>query len=179
MDDGRRYSEDRFRVSRINRRTSAEDTRKPTRRVEEREGNRHHCVRSSSEPKEHTQQQGRNDEKKRKSIANRRQEKSIANSRQKKSIANSRQKKNKNTCEKPKAEREEHMEHTEDLHIQYKVNEEYTKNTLKTENRRNRASPWRTRSSKWRLKRKRLRRHRKDWSAIEGDWRCPRGTESA
>ena len=46
------------------------------------------------------------------------------------------------------------MEHTEDLHIQYKVNEEYTKNTLKTENRRNRASPWRTRSSKWRLKKK-------------------------
>ena len=88
-----------------------------------------------------------------------RQEKSKANSRQEKSIANSRQKKNKKTCEKPKAESEEHMEHTEGLHIQHKVNEEYTKNTLKTENRRNRASPWRTRSSKWRLIRKCLRRH--------------------
>ena len=48
------------------------------------------------------------------------------------------QEKNKKTCEKLKAQRQEHMKHTEDLHIQYQVNEEYTKNTLKTENRRNR-----------------------------------------
>ena len=61
--------------------------------------------------------------------ANRRQEKSIAYSRQMK------------TCEKPKAEREEHMKHTEDVHIHHQVNEEYTKNTLKTENRRNRTIP--------------------------------------
>ena len=48
-----------FRVSRVSRRTSAEDTRIPTRRVEEGEGNRHQYVRSSGEPKEHTQQQGK------------------------------------------------------------------------------------------------------------------------
>ena len=41
------------------------------------------------------------------------------------------------------------MKHTEDLHIQHKVNEEYTKNALKTENRRNRASPQRTRRGDW------------------------------
>ena len=68
-------------------------------------------------------------------------QKSIANSTQEKSMANSRHEKNKKTCEKPKADREEHMKHTEDLHIQHKVNEEYTNNTLKTENRRNRVSP--------------------------------------
>ena len=48
------------------------------------------------------------------------------------------QQKNKKTCEKPKAEREEDMKHTEDLHIHHKIDEEYTKNTLKTENRRKR-----------------------------------------
>ena len=78
---------------RVSRRTSAEDTRKPTRRVEEGEGNRHKYVRSSGEPKEHTQQQGRNDEKKRKSKANSRQDKSKTNRRQEKSVANSRQRK--------------------------------------------------------------------------------------
>ena len=59
-------------------------------------------------------------------------QKSIANSRQDKSIANSRQEKNKEICEKPKADHEESMKHTEDLHIQHKVNEEFTKNTSKT-----------------------------------------------
>ena len=93
-------------------------------------GNRHHHVRSSCEPKEHTQQQERNDAKKRESKANSRQDKSKANSKQDKSTANSRQKKK--TCEKPKGEHEESMKHTEDLHIQHKVNEELTKNTLKT-----------------------------------------------
>ena len=90
-----------FRVSRVSRRTSAEDTRIPTRRVEEGEGNRHQYVRSSGEPKENAQQQWRNDKKKRKSKAN---------SRQEKSIANSRQKKNKKTCAKPKAKHGESNE---------------------------------------------------------------------
>ena len=76
-----------------------------------------------------------------KSKANSRQDKNKANSRQDKNKANSWQKKNKKTREKPKAEHEEHMNHTEDLHVQHKVNQEYTKNSLKTENRRNRASP--------------------------------------
>ena len=70
-------------------------------------------------------------------------------------------------CEKPKAEREEHLKHTKDLHIQLKVNEECAKNTLKTGNRRNHESPTRTRSSKCRLKRMCLMRHLKNWSAIE------------
>ena len=83
---------------------------------------RHQYVRSSGEPKEHAHQQERNDEKKRKSKSNSRQT-------------------NKKTCEKPKAEREEHMKHTEDLHIQHQVNEDYTKITLKNDNRRNRTSP--------------------------------------
>ena len=60
-----------------------------------------------------------------KSKANGRQDKSKANSRQDKSEANGRQEKNKKTCEKLKAEREEHMKHTEDLHSQHQVNEEY------------------------------------------------------
>ena len=129
------------RVSRVSRTTSAGDMRKPTRRVEEGEGNRHQYVRNSGEPKEHTQHQGRNDEKKPKSKANSRQDKSQADSRQdkskanirqEKSIANSRQKKNRKTCENPKAEREEHMKHSEDLHMQHKVNEEFTMNSLKT-----------------------------------------------
>ena len=115
------------RVNRVSRRTSAEDTRKLTRSVEEGEGNKHQYVRS------------------------------IPNSRGEMK-AKSRQKKAKKTCEKPKVEREEHMKHTESLHIQHKVNEEYTKSTLKTENRRNRASPWRRRSSR-RMKRKCLRWH--------------------
>ena len=54
---------------------------------------------------------------------------------------------------------EEHMKHSEDLHIQNKVNDEYTKNTSKNEKRRNRANLKRTRSSKWKLKRKCPRRH--------------------
>ena len=33
---------------------------------------------------------------------------------------------------KPKAVHEENMKHTEDLHIQHKVNEEFTKDTSKT-----------------------------------------------
>ena len=78
VDDGRRYSEDRVRVSRT---TSAEDTRKPTRRVEEWVGNRHQYAWSSGEPEEHTQQQGRDDEQKRKSMANSRQDKSKVDSR--------------------------------------------------------------------------------------------------
>ena len=128
-------------MSRVSRRASAEDTCKPTHSVEEGEENRHQCVRSSVEPTEHTQQQETNDEKEAKSKANSRQDKSRANSRQdksransrqEKSIANSRQKKSKKTCEKPKAEHEESMKHTEDLHIQHKVNEELTKNSLKT-----------------------------------------------
>ena len=86
----------------MSRRTSAEDTRKPIRRVEQGEGNGHQYVRGSGEPKEHTQQQVRNDEMKPKLTAG---------------------KKKKKTCEKPKAEREEHMKHTEDLHIQHKVND--------------------------------------------------------
>ena len=44
--------------------------------------------------------------------------------------ANSKQKKK--TCEKPKGEHEESMNHTEDPHVLHKVNEELTKNTLKT-----------------------------------------------
>ena len=117
-------------MSRVSRRTSAEDTRKPTRRVAEGEGNSHQYVRSSGEPKEHIQHQGdmmkRSEESKAKSKANSRQDKSVANSKQEKSNANSKQKKNKKTCEKPKAELEEHMKHTKDLHIQHKVNEEHT-----------------------------------------------------
>ena len=66
------------------------------------------------------------------SIANSRQDNSIANSRQDKSSANSRQKKYKEMCKKPKADHEENMKHMEDLHIQHKVNEEFTKNTAKT-----------------------------------------------
>ena len=58
--------------------------------------------------------------------------KSIANSRQDKSIANSRQEKNKEICEKPKEDHEGSMMHTEDLHIQHKVGEEFTKSTSKT-----------------------------------------------
>ena len=59
-------------------------------------------------------------------------QKSRANSRQHKSTANKRQKKHKEICEKPKTDQEENMKHSEDLHIQHKVNEEYTKNTSKT-----------------------------------------------
>ena len=65
------------------------------------------------------------------------------------------------------------MKHTEDLHIQHKINEEYTKNTLKTENRRNRASPWRTRSTVDTGKRvseaalKRLERDREETGAAQ------------
>ena len=66
------------------------------------------------------------------SMANSRQEQRTANSREKKSIANSRQTKNKETCKKPKADHEESVKHVEDLHIQHKVNEEFTKNTSKT-----------------------------------------------
>ena len=47
------------------------------------------------------------------------QEKSIANCGQEKSSANSRQRKNKDICKKPKADHEENMKHTEDLHIQH------------------------------------------------------------
>ena len=61
--------------------------------AEEGEGNRAQFVRRSGEPKVHTQQQGRNEEKKRKSKANSRQDKNIANSRQEQSIASSRQEK--------------------------------------------------------------------------------------
>ena len=39
--------------------------------------------------------------------------------------ANSRQKDNKEMYKKPKADHEESMKHTQDLHIQRKVNEEY------------------------------------------------------
>ena len=49
-----------------------------------------------------------------------------------KSIANSRQKENNKTCAKSKAKHGESMKHTQDPHIQHKVNEELTKNTLKT-----------------------------------------------
>ena len=70
--------------------------------------------------------------KKQKSKANSRQEKNNANSRQQKSTANGRQEKNKDVCEKPKADHVESMKHAEDLHIQHKVNEEFTKNTSKT-----------------------------------------------
>ena len=66
--------------------------------------------------------------KKEKSIANSRQDKNIANSRQDKNIANSRQDKNKEMCKKAKADREESMKHTDDLHIHHKVNEEDIKN---------------------------------------------------
>ena len=65
------------------------------------------------------------------------------------------------------------MKHTEDLHIQHKVNEACTKNTLKTENRRNRASPWRTRSTVDTAKRvseaalKRLERDREETGAAQ------------
>ena len=90
MDDGRRYSEDRIRVTRVSRRASAEDTRKPTHSVEEGEENRHQYVRSSVEPTEHTQQQETNDEKEAKSKANSRQDKSRATSRQDKSRAGKR-----------------------------------------------------------------------------------------
>ena len=84
MVDGPRYSEDRIRLNRVSRRTSAEDTGTGI------------TVSEAHKPKEHTQQQERNDEKKRKSKANSRQDKSTANSRQKKK-----------TCEKPKVEHEE------------------------------------------------------------------------
>ena len=140
MDDGRRYTEDRTRVCRVKQKNKYGGHAQTDPQSRRRERNRHQYVRSSREPKEHTQQQGRKDEKERKSMANSRQEKRKANSRQEKSIVNRRQK-NKKTCEKPKAEREEHTKDTEDVHIQHQVNEEYTKSTLKTENRRNRTSP--------------------------------------
>ena len=49
-----------------------------------------------------------------------------------KSTANSRQETNKEICDKPKADHEENMKHTEVLHFQHKINEEFTKNTSKT-----------------------------------------------
>ena len=67
-------------------------------------------------------------------------QKSKANSRQDKNRANSRQEKNKKTREKPKAEREEHMKHTEDLHVQHKVqrgiDQEYIENREQEESRK-------------------------------------------
>ena len=74
------------------------------------------------EAEEQSQQQAR------KSKPNSRQDKSKPNSRQDKNIANSRQTENKEMCKKPKADREETMKHTEDLHIQHKVNEKYIEN---------------------------------------------------
>ena len=55
-------------------------------------------------------------------------QKSIPNSRGEmmnagKSKANSRQEKNNMTCQEPNAERDEHMQHIDDLHVQHKVNE--------------------------------------------------------
>ena len=37
------------------------------------------------------------------------------------------QEKNKESCKKPKADHEESMKHTLDLHMEHKVNEEFTK----------------------------------------------------
>jgi len=56
---------------------------------------------------------------------------------QKRRIAdlNQREEKNKKTFEKQKAEHDERMKRIEDLHVQHKVSEEFTKNSTQNENR--------------------------------------------